>query len=94
MPRVRVQAFLLGTALFVKVKHLRLREAVALASADPRRIESQLSEDFVKIVSSERADAFRSDYALFALIQLDQRGIKGSPSQVVHEDLALGFFLS
>ena len=32
MPRVRVQAFRLGTALFVKVKHLRLREAVTLAS--------------------------------------------------------------
>ena len=94
MPRVRVQAFLLGTALLVKVKHLRLRQAVALASADPRRIESQISEDFVKIVSSERADTFRSDYALFALIQLDQRGVKGSPSQVVHKDMALGFFLS
>src|SRR5271157_4393172 len=85
MPRVRVQAFLLGTALFVKVKHLPLGEAVALASADPRRIESQLRENFVKIVSSQSADTFRSAYVLFPLIQLDQGGIKGSPSQVVHK---------
>src|SRR5208337_4099125 len=94
MPRVEAQAFLLGTALFVKVKHLRLREGIPLASADLRRIESQPGEDFVKIVSSERADTFRGDYGLFALIQLDKRGIKSSPSQVVHEDLALCFFLS
>ena len=92
MPGVRVQAFLLSTAFFVQSKHLRLREAVALSLADPRRIESQVREDFVKIVSAQRADTFGSDDAMLATVQLDQGCIKRSPAQVVNQNLSWGFF--
>ena len=85
-PGVRVQRFFLKPAFFQQTKPGRCREVIDRFLADPRRLQSQLGQHLVEVVSSDGWDTLGRDHVVHVLVESHERSIERTAAQVVHED--------